>query len=449
MKIVVTGATGFIGRAVVVSLARQGHDLVSVVRKSGSASDLPSKSVNWDSSQDSPGDIASALKKADAVIHLAGEPVAKSRWGTEAKESIRSSRVLGTQKIVDALASLRADERPKILICGSAIGIYGDRGDELLTEEACAGQGFLSDVVKSWEAEAIRAEPLGVRVVRLRTGIVLGLGGGALEQMQPVVLGSGKQWMSWIHLDDVVSFIRFAIEESSVSGAFNLVAPNPETNASFTHLFSKAIGLGPALQAPSFALKVAMGEMSSILLDSTRVVPMRTTESGFKFRFERLSDALRDLYPAPLEKRLSTTQFVPQKIEKVFDYFSRASNLEELTPPWLNFHIVGTSTQEMGTGTLIDYRLKIHGLPIRWQSRIEDWEPGKKFVDTQIKGPYKKWHHTHSFEEVAGGTLVRDEVIYRLPAGKVGSLFGSRFVKGDIEKIFSYRRTKIAEVFGS
>lgn len=447
MKIVITGATGLIGRAVVIELSTRGHDLTSIVRKIGSGSELPSKSLIWDPSQDTSEKLALALKNSDAVIHLLGEPVVKSRWTSAVKESIRSSRVQSTQKIVDAIGSLPLGERPAVFISGSAIGFYGNRGDELLNEKSSAGEGFLSDVVKEWEAAAIKAESYSVRVVRLRTGIVLGLGGGALEQMQPVILGSGKQWMSWVHLDDVVSFICFALQTESLSGAFNLVAPNPETNASFTRLFSKTIGLGPVLKMPSWALKLAMGQMSSILLDSARVAPVRVAEHGFQFQFERLSDALHDLYPAPLENRFSASQLIPRPVEDVFEYFSRAENLEKITPPWLNFHIIGASTPEMGMGTLIEYRLKIHGLPIRWQSRIEGWEPKKKFVDTQIQGPYAKWHHTHNFEEVPGGTLVRDDVIYRLPLGKLGALFGGRFVKNDLEKIFSYRRKKIAEIF--
>ncbi len=446
MKIMITGATGFIGKAALIHLALKGHEITAVVRRSGAASGLPCKSVVWDPSTNDPANLISALRQADAVVHLAGEPIAKSRWTDQVKSTIRSSRVDGTRKLVEAIAALPAGERPKILISGSATGIYGDRADEILAEDSVAGDGFLSEVVRAWEAEATKAEALGLRVVRMRTGIVLGVGGGALEKMQPVVLGSGRQWMSWIHLDDVVRFIEFILMRSDLNGAFNLTAPNPVTNTKFTKLYAQATGAIGVLKAPEVSLKLVMGEMAAIVLESCRALPKRAERLGFKFEHAELSSALTEIFPAPLELKLSEAQFVPRPISEVFAFFSEAKNLEAITPPWLNFHIVKVSTAEMGNETLIDYKLKIHGVSVAWQSKIENWDPGNRFVDRQTKGPYAKWHHTHSFTEISGGTLVRDLVIYRLPGGKVGSLFGSALVKRDVHRIFSYRRQKLTEV---
>lgn len=455
MKIVLTGATGFIGRAALLRLAIQGHEVTALVRREGSVSDLPCQSALCNLLQADPAPLSKVLQKADAVIHLAGEPIAKARWTPETKKAIRDSRVIGTRKIVEALALLPQDERPKVLIAGSAIGFYGDRKDDVLTEESTSGQGFLSEVVRAWEEEALKAEGLGVRLVRLRTGVVLGLGGGALEKIQPVVLGSGRQWMSWIHLQDVVRFIEFALSNPSVSGAFNLTAPSPVTNGEFTRRYARATGAIGVLKAPSFVLKAVLGEMAAIVLESCKALPVKAEQAGFKFEYRTLDSALTELFPAPLEFKLSESQFVSRPLSEVFAFFSEAKNLETITPPWLNFHITrvtpkteSRSDSPMGNETLIDYRLKIHGVPVRWQSRIENWDPGKQFVDTQIKGPYAKWHHTHSFKEVRGGTLVSDQVIYRLPFGKLGTLFGLPLVKRDVQGIFAYRRKKIAEIFG-
>lgn len=445
MKIILTGATGFIGRAVVLRLATQGHEVTALIRREGAAADLPCKNYVCDVLHSDPASLSKVFQKADAVVHLAGEPIAKARWTDQTKKAIRDSRVIGTRKLVEALAALPKDERPKVLISGSAIGLYGDRKDELLTEESARGQGFLSDVVHDWEEEALKAEALGLRLVRLRTGVVLGTGGGALDKMQAVVLGSGRQWMSWIHLNDVVRFIESALSNPGFSGAFHLTAPSPVTNAEFTHQYARATGAIGVLKAPSFVLKAALGEMASIVLDSCRALPLRAEQCGFTFEHRSLASALSEIFPAPLEFRLSESQFVPQPLSKVFAFFSEAKNLETITPPWLNFHIVKVSP--MGNQTLIDYKLKIHGVPVKWQSRIENWEPGKQFVDTQIKGPYSKWHHTHRFTEVHGGTLVSDEVIYRLPGGKLGTFLGMPLVRRDIQQIFGYRRKKITEIF--
>jgi hypothetical protein len=450
MKIALTGVTGFIGRPLAIELARRGDEVIPLVRRIGTAADLPGRAVQWSSGGPrSEERLTGALRGADAIIHLAGHPVADARWSEEVRKKIRGSRVEGTREIVEAIAGLPESERPRTLVAGSAIGIYGDRGDEILTEASPRGSGFLADVVSDWEAEAVRAEALGVRVVRLRTGIVLGRDGGALAKMKPVVLGSGKQWMSWIHREDVIGFVLFALDHREIGGAFNLVAPSPARNADFTAAYARARNQDVRLRAPAFAIRAALGEMSRVVLDSARVSAGRILASGYRYRFDGLEDAFDDLFGGiePGEERFSSVQFVPKPIEEVFDFFTRAENLETLTPPWLNFRIVGRSTAELGEGTQIDYRLKIHGVPVRWRSRIERWEPNASFVDSQVRGPYSKWRHTHRFEKLPGGTLVVDEVIYRTPGGEIGNFFGGPFVRKDVERIFAFRRAKIAELF--
>lgn len=291
MKIAFTGATGFIGKAAIQHLAKSGHEVTALVRRASSASDLPCKSVVW--AADDPNESKSLLRGIDAIVNLAGEPIANKRWTPSIRAAIRESRVRGTQKLVDVLAVLPEFDRPKTLISASAIGIYGERHDEILTEASTAASDFLATVTREWEAAAESAARLGVRVVLLRLGVVLGPGGGALKKMQPVILGSGEQWMSWVHLDDVVRFIPFALENTSVNGPYNLVAPNPVRNADFTRELARVRGIPLVLSVPKFILKTILGEMSQVLLASARVLPKRALDQGFVFSRPQLPSALQ------------------------------------------------------------------------------------------------------------------------------------------------------------
>jgi hypothetical protein len=297
MIVTVSGATGFIGRELVRQLSADGHSVRALSRNpSGKPSGTSGETHRWDPREGEPPE--SSLAGSDAVVHLAGEPVAQ-RWTTEVKERIRESRVRGTRHLVQALTTL--SPRPRVLVCSSAIGIYGDREDEVLTESSAPGQGFLARVCRDWEEQADLAQSLGLRVVKLRTGIVLGRNGGALEQMLPPFrygvggkLASGRQWMSWIHLHDQVSLIRYALEQP-VSGAVNAVAPNPATNAEFTRELAGALKRPALFTVPGFALKLLYGEMAEVLLGSQRVIPAAAQAGGFEFKFPTLPGALADI----------------------------------------------------------------------------------------------------------------------------------------------------------
>jgi hypothetical protein len=239
-----------------------------------------------------------ALRHADAVIHLAGEPVAQ-RWSRSVKHRIEDSRVLGTRKLVQGIAGLR--NKPQILICASAIGYYGPRGEEVLRESSDSPHGFLSGVCEGWEREAAAAEPLGLRVVQIRTGLVLGPHGGALKKMLPAFrlglggrLGDGQQWMSWIHVADIVSLYEFALSQP-VRGPLNGTAPHPVRNIEFTQALAQAVHRPALFPVPPFVLKLLFGEMSEMLLASQRVLPAGPEAAGFRFRFPELSEALADL----------------------------------------------------------------------------------------------------------------------------------------------------------
>jgi uncharacterized protein (TIGR01777 family) len=278
MNISISGASGFVGRHLMESLAQAGHSPRALSRHAPSAE---------------------SLREADAIIHLAGEPLAQ-RWTAAAKQRIRESRVAGTRNLVEALAKL--PRRPDVLICASAIGYYGSRGDEVLTESSAPGSGFLPEVCVAWEREAQAAEAFGMRVVRVRTGVVLDARGGALVRMLPPFrmgvggrLGSGRQWMSWIHLEDLAALFQFALE-SQVRGPLNGVAPNPVTNSDFTRELARTLRRPAVFPVPGFALRLLFGEMADVLLASQRVVPGAAEAAGFRFRFPQLAPALESLF---------------------------------------------------------------------------------------------------------------------------------------------------------
>lgn len=231
------------------------------------------------------------------MFHLAGEPVAEGRWTKAKKASIRDSRVEGTRHLVEGLRKL--ERRPDVLVSASAVGIYGSRGDEILTESAAPADGFLADVCRAWEAEARAAEDLGIRVVTIRVGLVLGTQGGALAKMLPLFklcaggrLGHGRQWMPWIHVDDLAALFQFCAESTQLSGSVNGAAPNPVTNREFTQALASAVGRPALFPAPAFALRLALGEFAEVLLASQRVVPEKAQAAGFQFEHGTIESAL-------------------------------------------------------------------------------------------------------------------------------------------------------------
>jgi uncharacterized protein len=296
VKIAISGASGLIGRRLLKVLGNAGHELLVLSRHAGTNLPPGVRIAVWDPERGAaPGE---ALRDVDAVVHLAGENVAQ-RWTEDAKRRIRESRVVGTRSLVESLAAL--PRRPAALVCASAIGYYGSRGDEVLTEDAAPGAGFLPEVCVAWEREAQAAEALGMRVARLRIGIVLDPRGGALQRMLTPFrlgaggpLGDGRQWMSWIHLEDLASLFRFSLE-SPIAGAVNAVSPNPVRNADFTRELARALRRPAVIPMPRFALRMLFGEMAEVLLGSQRVAPRKAVEAGFQFQFPDLGPALSRL----------------------------------------------------------------------------------------------------------------------------------------------------------
>jgi len=294
MRILVTGSSGLVGSALVPLLTTGGHEVTRLVRRPPGSGE-----VAWDPSA---GRVdPKVLEGFDAVVHLAGENIAEGRWNDAKKARIRRSRVHPTRLLAEGLS--RHERRPAALICASAVGFYGDRGEEILGEDAGRGAGFLSDVCSEWEAAASPAAEAGIRVAHLRFGVILSAAGGALRKMLAPFkmglggrIGDGRQYMSWISIDDAAGAILHALRVPAVEGPVNAVAPEPVTNARYTRALGRVLSRPTIFPVPAFAARLAFGEMAdALLLASTRAVPRRLSETGYDFRHADLDTALRHL----------------------------------------------------------------------------------------------------------------------------------------------------------
>ena len=304
MRILISGSTGFLGTPLVRKLQERGQTVVRLARPVTTRKSVPGdgmQTVSWDPIA---GKLdAAGAEGADALVHLAGASIADERWSAERKEQLRTSRVDATRQLMGALANLR--KPPRVIVGASAIGYYGNRGEETLTERSAPGNDFLAGVCREWEAETARGAEFGARVVSLRLGIILAAHGGALQKMLLPFklgvggrLGNGQQWMSWITLTEVINIIQFALTASELSGPVNTVAPNPVRNMEFTRVLAKALHRPALFPAPPFALRLALGEMAdALLLSSARVMPVKLADSGYQFVQPELPAALWDIFP--------------------------------------------------------------------------------------------------------------------------------------------------------
>jgi uncharacterized protein (TIGR01777 family) len=301
MKILVTGATGLVGTALVAALAREGHTVCRLVRSvtKSTGGTVGAFDVPWDPET---GNLGGAAVGAEAVVNLGGASIVAGRWTNARKKLLRTSRVDSTRALVEALGKINA--KPGVLVSASAVGFYGNRGDEILAEDSAPGNNFLGNLAKDWEAEALRAEQFGTRVVLARFGIILTSEGGALpEMMLPCKfgvggrIGDGKQWMSWVALEDVVAILRLALIKRELRGPINVVAPEPVRNADFVKELAKAMHRPAIFPVPAVALRLAMGEMAdALLLSSQRAVPQKLTCEGYSFASRNLKDALETVF---------------------------------------------------------------------------------------------------------------------------------------------------------
>jgi hypothetical protein len=479
MRVLLTGATGFIGRALVPALQREGHTVVAWVRSGARARARLGADIETVDAASGLDGLTAALEQCDGVINLAGEPLLGGRWTAARRATLEGSRVSLTAQIVGAIAAAR--RRPRVLVSGSAVGYYGDRSDEILDEDAARGSGFLADLCGDWEAAAQQADALGLRVVTLRTGVVLGRDGGALAQMLPPFrlglggpIGAGRQYLPWIHLHDLVAVVVAALVDDRMRGPINGVGPEPVTSRGFAKVLGRALGRPAFLPTPVLALRLIFGQAAEVTLASQRVVPSALRRLGFPFAFPTLDAALADVLGGAVvaigpvsgpidagaseagrryldtrrptrELRMTTTVKAP--LDEMFAFFSKAENLGLLTPASMKFSVEGLPPA-IGENTAIDYRLRVGPIPITWRSRVVNWMPGSRFADFQEAGPYRAWWHEHSFRAAGASTVMQDRVCYAPPLGALGRLAGTFFIEPTLRRIFRYRADVIRLRFG-
>ena len=462
MRVFVTGATGFIGRALIPRLQRDGHAVVAWVRTPARARGLLGAEVELVHADTALGGLVAAIERCDAVVNLAGEPLMGGRWTAGRRAVLERSRIAVTGQLVRAMAEVKIC--PRVFISGSAVGYYGDRGDEPLTEASSGGEDFLARLCRRWESAAVDAERLGARVVLLRTGVVLGRAGGALAQMLPPFqlgvggpVGSGKQYLPWIHLHDLVKIIAVALVDDRYRGPVNGVAPEQATSRTFAHALGHALHRPAILPVPALALKAIFGETATVLLASQRVDPRVLRELQFAFDFPTLDSALEDIVGgtaveiSPAQSRpeaagearyeLRARTVIDAPLDQTFAFFSKAANLGVITPAAMSFSIQG-QVPPMAMGAMIDYRVRVGPLPVRWRTRITTWEPGRRFADLQEKGPYRFWWHEHTFQADGPRTVMEDRVYYTPPLGLFGRLANRFFIRSTLRRIsFSIEAT--------
>jgi len=479
MRVLITGATGFIGRALVPLLRREGHQLIALVRSVERARSLLGAEVEAVALSASAHALREALERSDAVVNLAGEAIMGGRWTKARRRVLVESRVQLTKQLVGAIAEARP--RPRTLISASAVGYYGDRGGEVLHESSTGGTDFLAQLCKEWEAAARLAENSGLRVMTLRTGVVLGRDGGALAQMLPPFrlgvggpVGSGRQYMPWIHLHDLVRVIATALSDDRYQGPVNGAAPEQATSREFARTLGRALHRPAVLPVPPLALKVIFGEASSVLLGSQRVEPWRLRELGFTYRFPMLDQAVADILQTgdvqvvpfrssgeshtPLEEdylrkrrpthELRARTIIDTPLDEAFAFFSQAENLGLITPAAMGFEIQAGGAA-ITKGATIDYRLRVGPMPIRWRTRIAEWEPPHCFIDLQELGPYRCWYHKHTFSAQGSRSVMEDLVYYAPPFGALGRFANRCFIVPRLRQIFGYRNDVIRLRFGA
>lgn len=464
MRTVILGATGFVGRALVMSLLGRGHDVSILARDPRRAARGLPAGIDIASFTDDRA-LAAAIASADAVVNLAGESIAGPRWTARRKQQLVDSRIDVTLRLVTA-SERRAQPLP-VFVSASATGWYGDRGDAELDERSPAGDGFAADLCRRWETAASGAR--ASRVVLARFGVILGREAGALAPLRTVYrlglggpIGDGRAYLPWIHLDDAVGALIHAIERPSVAGPVAVVSPEPVRQRDFARALAGSLHRPAILPTPRLALRLALGEAAEIVTSSQRVVPRVLLATGFAFRFPTLDAALADLADdgveierctqlpdsAYLRSRgarylLRTTTELAAPRRDVFAFFSAPENLAAITPPNMAFEILGDRAIEMARGTEIDYRIRVASIPLRWRTRIENWRPGECFVDSQLHGPYRSWWHEHRFHDRGDRTVMEDLVYFSPPLGPLGRLV----VEDRLRRIFGYRRGVIRARF--
>ncbi|KAA1296240.1 MAG: TIGR01777 family protein [SAR202 cluster bacterium] len=467
MKILMVGATGFIGKATVAFLQGKNHEVSAWVRNTDKAIDMLGDGVRLISSVKNPRDLKQYLEETDVVINLAGRPLAGVRWTDKRKLEFYESRVVVTNLISESIAM--CENPPKIFISASAVGVYGNSGAAAIDEESAVGQDYLSQLSVEWEMAANRATESGVRVCNIRIGVVLGREGGMLQQLIQSFdfgvgsyLGDGKQKVPWIHLIDVVRAINFCIDNEELNGPVNLTAPHATSGKEFAKNLASLTNAFIVIPMPKFVLKLIFGEGEVVLTNSQNPLPAKLLESGFRFEYDVLRSALEaEIHPEKIvvskaglpaespvhsskpQYELKTSVSLKCDHEKAFNFFSSPLNLGLTTPSWLNFKITDMPLS-VSKDCEIAYEIRLWFFPIKWRTKILEWNPHESFIDMQKEGPYRLWVHSHFVESTSRNTsLMTDIVRYSVPGGFLGRLAHYLFIKKSLTRIFGYRRNMI------
>ncbi len=423
MRIIISGGSGLIGTALAYKLSSQNDEVFLLSRNPEQVKHLPVnvRAVEWDGKNQ--GEWSKYLEGADAVVNLAGASIAgdnplKMRWTEKRKDAILQSRVDAGHAISEAIHI--AKQKPKVLIQSSAVGFYGPQVDNKLDENAPMGSDFLANVCQQWE-ESTKSVESEIRRVVMRTGLVFSPAGGIFSLLKMPFLffaggkiGNGKQYMPWIHIDDLVDGILFLISEKSAEGVFNLTAPEPVTNKEFGKKLGKSIKRPALLPVPSFVLKMVLGEAATLALDGQRAIPKKMLAAGFLFKFASVESALEDL-ASPL-RRFTRCFEVPASKKSVSEFHHHPKVLKKLTP--FPAVVQFKNVENLAEGSVARFNLWFGPIRVGWEATHHGVDPVNGFVDVQTEGPFLEWAHRHSFVEMSENkTLVIDSLRVRLGKG--------------------------------
>ena len=458
MKITITGATGFVGRELCKSLILDGFEEINIVTRDRSRFkkplDFPFQVFEWKAPEQSlPSE--ELIRNSDVIIHLQGEPLLEGLWTSKKKEAIYNSRVRTTENLLEQ--ALHVNKKLKI-ISASGIGIYPDSIEKFDEDSVLdVPKDFLFRVCFDWERAATPYSKSDVTSIIIRFGVVLSPQGGALKQLLPMhelgfgsTIGFGRHDLSWIHMKDLVRILKFSIKNIHNSVILNAVSPDPIPYKQFSRTLNQALKKINIPPIPKHLARLFLGEKVSVITKSHRIFPKKLTELGFEFEFPNIGDALKDLLKNAknFEQHFEQSQLIKMKKEDIFDFFSNPKNLEKIVPRYLKFQIQNISTKSVEKGTLIDYQLKLYGFPFKWRTLISNWQPPKTFEDSQLKGPYAKWVHSHNFFDLKDSrTLMLDTVIYKVPFGFLGHFLLGAVIRKQIKSIFAFRYKTLSEIF--
>lgn len=472
MRILISGGTGLIGRALTAKLLGQGHS-IAVLEHLNPVKNLLGDGVwavrDWKNSDQ----LLEILEWAEVVINLSGKSIDSGRWNAKNKSELMNSRISVAQNIADEIS--KCVTPPRLLISASAVGYYGHGGESELREDAPKGSGFLAELCEEWERVALACQSPLTRVCLLRFGVVLSREGGMLKALSTLLalrisifFGSGKQFLSWVHLSDVVRIVEKCIDDPRLEGAINCSSPTPISSRQFARELGKITKCKVVFGLPGIIPKLMLGGPGGLLTKSQRVLPEKLLKADHEFIYSTLESALKEEFSAEgvsvsrihasdinqtllaripkiskAKFQLETRVSLSQAPEAVFPFFSSALNLGSMTPSWVGFEIIDFP-EEMKVGATIRYKIRLGFIKINWVTEIIEWNPDHSFIDSQLRGPYKLWVHEHKISpEGENGAVMSDKVIYGLPFGIVGQVVHKLFVKRTLLRIFQFRRQVI------